>query len=99
MATDAVKVLIVERNGVDLSEQEELNLTASTVPFTAPGFSADNVKDAILEINQGGDDIHSGQHQIDLDETIHIFAKKQMRIFQHLSSAGHIINDGWIIVE
>jgi hypothetical protein len=46
---DNVKVLIAERNGVDLEYSEELDLLADNIPFDEPGFVADNVSDAIIE--------------------------------------------------
>ena len=48
---DQIKVLIVERNGVDLDAQEEYELSAANVPFdnTSTDFDADNVRDALLE--------------------------------------------------
>lgn len=46
---DNVKMLIAERNGVDLEHQEEHEFTPENMPFAEPGFSADNVSDAILE--------------------------------------------------
>ncbi len=46
---DAVKVIIVERNGSDLNDQEELDFIPANMPFSAAGFSADNVNSAIIE--------------------------------------------------
>jgi hypothetical protein len=97
MATDAVKVLIVERNGVDLDDAEELNLTASNVPFSAVGFTADNVKDAILEA--GGEDVCSGQDELENGDVVIIPRKKQMILFGRLTNTnGKIFNSGKIIV-
>lgn len=49
MPTDSIKVLVVERNGVELQFQEELDLIAHNIPFDEPGFEADNVGDAVTE--------------------------------------------------
>lgn len=97
MPTDSVKVLIVERAGVELDNQEEFNLTASVIPFTAPGFSSDNIRDAIVEL--GNSDIHASQYIIDLSDTITVKTKKQMRTFFEQTITGTIIVDGWLIVE
>jgi hypothetical protein len=51
---DAVKVLIVERNGVEIDDYEELNLTASAIQFNAPGFAASDVQEAIEEAGKFG---------------------------------------------
>jgi hypothetical protein len=99
MATDSVKVLIVERNGIDLEDQEEFDLVAEVVPFTAPGYVADNVKDAILESTLNATDIHAGQHQVDDAENILVKAKKQMRVFQQLVLDGTLTLDGWLIID
>ena len=45
---DSVKVIITERNGSDI-ENEELDLAGSNIPFTDPAYQADNVDDAIKE--------------------------------------------------
>jgi hypothetical protein len=96
MTTDAVKVLIVERNGIELDSQEEFNLNALTIPFTASGFVSDNVKDAIVESSV---DYHSGQYLVDTLDVVTVVAKKQMRIFQKQTVDGKLINDGWLVVE
>lgn len=49
MPVDAVKVLIVERNGAELQNAEEFNLTSAVIPFTASGFVADNAQSGIIE--------------------------------------------------
>ena len=46
---DSVKFLIVEKNSVELEFHEEKQFTPSEMPFSSPGFIADNVYDAILE--------------------------------------------------
>lgn len=97
MPTDSIKVLIVERAGVELDNQEEFNLTASVVPFSAAGFTADNVKDAIVEV--GASDYHASQYIVDLSDTITVKTKKQMRTFYQQIITGTIIVDGWLIVE
>lgn len=96
MATDAVKVLIVERNGVDIDDYEELNLTASAVPFSASGYLADNVKDAIIESSK---DIHASQYIVDLSETLTVESKKQMRTFYEQFVTGNMVINGWLIVD
>ena len=48
---DNVKVTITERNGTELQFREEMPFTPSNMPFTATGFTADNVQDAIEEIS------------------------------------------------
>jgi hypothetical protein len=49
---DRVKIIIVERNGVELEFKEELSLDAENVFFdnSTNGFSSDNTQDAIAEI-------------------------------------------------
>jgi hypothetical protein len=96
MATDSIKVLIVERAGVELDNQEEFNLTAAVVPFSAPGYAADNVKDAIIESSK---DIHSAQYIVDISDVIRIESKKQMRTFLQQIVTGQLIVDGWLIVD
>jgi hypothetical protein len=49
MPTDSVKILVVERNGVELQFHEEFELLAHNIPFDEPGFDADNVGDAVIE--------------------------------------------------
>ena len=49
MPTDRVKILVVERNDVELQFHEELDLIAHNIPFDEPGFVADNVGDAVIE--------------------------------------------------
>ena len=46
---DSVKVIIVERNGVELQFREELAFTPANLPFSDASYVADNVNDAILE--------------------------------------------------
>lgn len=48
---DTVKVIIGERNGVELLDNEEYVLIPENIPFSSPGVVSDNVKDAILETN------------------------------------------------
>lgn len=97
MATDSVKVLIVERNGVDIDDYEELDLTASVVPFTAPGFTADNVRDAIIE--GGGTDYLSAQNELENGDVVTVPRKKQMYAFNYImNDNGDLINDGEVIV-
>lgn len=98
MAVDQVKLLIVERNGVDLEDQEEVLLDAAMVPFDAPGFTADNVEDAIIEAQAGSGDYHSAQHDIGISDVLTINLKKQMFVFQQLTVTGQVIVDGWLIV-
>lgn len=46
---DDVKFTIVEKNGVELQFAEEKRFIPSEMPFSEPGFTADNVHDAIIE--------------------------------------------------
>lgn len=46
---DNVKFTVVERNGTELEFQEEEDFLPENMPFSDPSFTADNVKDAILE--------------------------------------------------
>lgn len=46
---DSVKVSITERNGQELGYQEEVELTGSNIPFSATGFSSDNLQSAVEE--------------------------------------------------
>jgi hypothetical protein len=78
VAVDQVKLLIVERNGVDLEDQEEVTLDAAMVPFDAPGFTADNVEDAIIEATEDDEDYHSAQFDIDISDILEVKLKKQM---------------------
>lgn len=97
MPTDSVKVLIVERNGSELDGYEEFNLTASVVPFSAPGFTSDNVKDAIIE--GGGTDYLSAQNELENGDIVTIPRKKQMYAFNYISNAdGEIVNSGEVII-
>lgn len=45
--TDQVKLLIAERNGVDLDDVSELSLDAVNTYLDSVEFSQDNVKDAL----------------------------------------------------
>lgn len=96
MPTPAVKVLAVEISGVELDDQTEFNLTASVIPFTAAGYSSDNVKDAIVESRK---DIHGAQYIVDLSETVTVESKKQMRTFYQQFVTGNMIIDGWLVVD
>lgn len=98
MAVDQVKLLIVERNGIDLEDQEEVSLDASMVPFNAPGFTADNVEDAIIESTVNDDDYHSAQYDIALSDVLEVKLKKQMFVFQQLIVTGQLTVNGWLIV-
>lgn len=53
MALPPIKVLIAEKDGVELDYHEEYDLKASAVPFTRAGFTSDNVNDAINEAATG----------------------------------------------
>lgn len=97
MTTPAVKVLIVERAGVELDNQEEFNLTAETIPFTAPGFASDNIKDAVVEAATL--DVHSCQYDIEVSDVVLVSAKKQMRVFYQETVSGQLTIDGWLIVD
>ena len=44
-----VKFIIVEEDGVDLVDREEMLFLPELMPFSHPNVSASNVKDAILE--------------------------------------------------
>lgn len=97
MATPSIKVLIVEQGGIELDDQTEYNLDAATVPFSAVGFTADNVKDAIIE--GGGTDYMSAQNELENGDVVTIPRKKQMYVFNYLlNSDGTITNSGEIIV-
>ena len=61
---DSVKMLIAERNGVDLYFHEELDFLPENMPITLAGFTADNVKDAIQEASAGGGGGTFGQNYI-----------------------------------
>ena len=51
---DDVKVIITERNGSDI-ENEELALTGGNIPFSDPAYIADNIEEAIVEsASKGG---------------------------------------------
>lgn len=98
MPVDAVKLLVVERNGVDLEDYEEINLTASAVPFSSPGFSSDNVQDAIIESTAEDEDNHSAQFDIDISDEVVVADKKQMFVFQELFVTGSLLVNGLLIV-
>ena len=98
MPVDAVKLLVVERNGVDLEDYEEINLTASAVPFSAPGFTSDNVEDAIIEATEDDEDYHSSQYDIEVSDDLEVKIKKQMFVFQELIVSGSILVNGLLIV-
>ena len=51
---DYVKAKIAERNGVELEWAEEYTLVPENFPFVDPGFSATDVKDAIIEAKNTG---------------------------------------------
>lgn len=95
---DQVKILVVERNGVELSDAEEFALVASAIPFSSGGFAADNVQAAIVEAAAGGDDVHSGQNQTILDEVVTVDLRKEMSVFQEINNSGEYLNSGDIIV-
>lgn len=44
-----VKFIIVEENGIDLVDREEMLFLPELMPFSHPNVSASNVRDAILE--------------------------------------------------
>lgn len=48
---DAIKVLVVERNGTELPFYEEQNLTAAIVPFSDSGFASTDVSGALIELS------------------------------------------------
>ena len=50
---DQVKMLITEKNGVDI-EDEELAFLPENMPFSDPSYTADNTKDAIIETGSVG---------------------------------------------
>ena len=54
--TDQVKTLIVERNGTDLEDQEELDLTADNVFLDSPLFVEDNVREALESLKSVNSD-------------------------------------------
>lgn len=95
---DSVKVLIVERNGVELPDREEFNLIASAIPFSSGGFASDNVEDAIVEASAGSADIHCGQNETILDEIVTVSLRKEMAVFQEIKNSGEYNNSGDIIV-
>ena len=67
---DNVKVLIAERNGVDLEYHEEYDFIPENMPFDRTGFTADNVDDAIVEAATGSvspDPLEDALVGIDLD--------------------------------
>jgi len=94
---DQLKILVVERNGADLEDQEEVSLDAAMVPFSAAGFSSDNVTDAVVEAANSGD-MHSAQYDVAISDVVKVKAKKQMFVFQQLIVTGQVIVDGWLIV-
>lgn len=49
-----VKVKIAEKNGVELEWEEEYELIPVNIPFEDPGFTALDVKDAIIEAKSVG---------------------------------------------
>lgn len=48
--TDQVKVLISERNGVELADKEELNLVPQNIFISNPNFVSDDVNGALDEL-------------------------------------------------
>ena len=52
--TDQVKVLIAERNGVELPDKEELPLVAENVFLDSALFAQDNVQEALESLAGGG---------------------------------------------
>ena len=96
---DQVKVLVVERNGIDLEDYEEINLTASNIPVSLPGFSSDNVSDAIAEAVEKSEDVHSAQSEIGISDEIEVKEKKQMFVFQEISLDGALLVNGQLIVS
>jgi len=95
---DSVKVLVVERNGVELSDAEEFNLIASAIPFTGSGFVSNDVQSAIIEASAGSADVHSGQNETILDEIVTVSLRKEMAVFQEIKNSGEYKNSGDIIV-
>jgi hypothetical protein len=51
---DSVKVLIAERNGVDLPYKEEYDLRPENIPFTDSTFDATDTFEAIVEARNSG---------------------------------------------
>lgn len=77
--TDQVKVIVVERNGTDLADSEELSLAAENVYLSSSSFSGiDNVKSALENVASGGASINFSYKLIDFDLTIP--TKQQMVI-------------------
>lgn len=97
MPTDSFKVLIVEKNGIELENQEEFNIDATVIPFSSPDFTADNVKDALEEA--GSADFCASQYIINNSEILLIKAGRQMRTFGQQIIEGVLIIDGWLIVD
>lgn len=98
--TDLVKTLVVERNGTDLIDQEEIELRAENVFLQDPDFLSDNVLDAMKEaLNATAGDVHSSQYVISLSDIVTVDLKKQMRVFQALFVAGSLIVNGQLTVE
>ena len=98
---DAVKVLIVERNGVDLDNQEEFNLVATAIPFSGVGFVATDVGAAIVEAKNSAvvDDYLTCLEQIQVGETYTIPFRKQMRVFQRHILDGALVVNGRFTIE
>ena len=80
---DNVKALIVERNGVDLDDAEELDLGPYIESF----------------LTETGTDHHSGWDEIISGQEVEITSRKQMVIFDELKLDGELRIEGKLVVE
>jgi len=89
---DRVKVLIAERNSVELAYSEEYDLKGANIYFNAAGFVADNVKDAILEASTGGDPRPC--ETVNTSDTLTINSCRHHIVMSQFTNNGTIVNNG-----
>lgn len=80
---DSVKVIIVERNGVDLEDSEELDLGSYVTEL----------------VGSAGEDHHAGWGNIISAQVVEITARKQMVVFDELILDGELRIEGKLVIE
>jgi hypothetical protein len=95
---DTVKVLIGEKNGVEL-ESEEFLLVPENIPFSSSNFSATDVKAALEEVKASSSD-HFSYDRITPGQTVTVPLYQQMLVWKELiiDLTGELVLEGTLVM-
>lgn len=101
MPTDLLKVIVVERNGADLADAEEVLLAAQNVQVNSSSFVSDNVKAALEEIAAAVPLTNNFSYKlVSAAQTITIAEEQQMLAYDEveIANTGELVINGEMVI-